>query len=78
MLLKDEVIDVLKAANKPLKPVEIKEGLVRSANYDTKQYVNFMATLHSILKRLETKGIIEAVGTGRKRAYQIKATPSSE
>jgi hypothetical protein len=73
MQLSDAVIEVLKATNKPLKPVEIKEGLIRTANYEPKNYVNFMATLHSILKRLVAKGKIESLVKGKQKTYQLKS-----
>ena len=76
--LSDQILEVIKAANTPLSPVQIKEGLIRLADYKPKEYTNFMATIHSLLKRLEAKKIIESVGTGRQKAYQLKLRTDSK
>jgi regulator of replication initiation timing len=71
MHLRDSVIEVFKAYDKPMKPKEIQDGL-KGRGHDTKGYGNFMATLHKILQRLELGGVIEHEGEGRAKSYRLK------
>ena len=66
------VVEVIKAANRPLRPVEVKQGLL-IRGYNPKTYKNFMSSLHKILQRLEVDGSIEETELEGKKAYQSKS-----
>jgi hypothetical protein len=76
LTLTDQVLNILEAADKPLPPVDIKKHLIKVFDVNPNSYTNFMATLHSILKRLMARGAIRVDIINKKKVYRI-ATSST-
>ena len=68
--LGDACIEVLKAADGPLTPEEVKEGLI-VIGYDTASSANILASIHTTLRRMvESKEVQESTKDGKK-AYEL-------
>ncbi|HEX8889364.1 MAG TPA: hypothetical protein VF779_09305 [Pyrinomonadaceae bacterium] len=69
--LTDAVRAALKAFDRPMLPVEVRDALI-SLGYDLSIYSNVMASIHTILKRLVESKEIEEVDKDGRKAYQTK------
>lgn len=67
--LTDVVRDVLRASDKPLRPLQVKEGLER-IGFDLTVYKNAMAAVHTVLKRLVENGEAKSTTAGGQTLYQ--------
>jgi hypothetical protein len=70
--LTDAVRAALKAFNRPLTPVEVRDGLI-SLGYDLSIYGNVLASIHTILKRLVDNEEVKEVEKDGKKAYESQS-----
>jgi hypothetical protein len=50
--LSDSIREILRIAGTPLSPTEIRDRLVREMHFKPGQYANFLAVIHSTIRRL--------------------------
>jgi hypothetical protein len=68
--LTDAIRQAFKTYGSSLAPTDVKERLEQSG-YDTAKYGNVMASVHSVINRLVSRGEIRSTGTiGGKPAYE--------
>ncbi len=69
----DSCREILKAADRPLTPLEVKQQLINTG-HRVEKYTNLMASIHTVLKRLkENDEVISVALADGSAAYQWKA-----
>ena len=68
--LKRACLEVLRASDEPLTPVEVAVGIERlGLNYDDQ--ANLLASVHTTLRRMAQNGEVEEIPKAGKKAYKL-------